>query len=58
MRERPVLESAAKLVGVDGQLQTKVVGADVRKHLYHWVLPEHVPSLQEREREREREFTR
>ena len=49
-RERPVLEGPSKLVGVDGKLETKVVGVfvHVRENLHHWVLPEHIPSLEQK----------
>ena len=48
--ERPVLEGPSKLVGVDGKLETKVVRVviHVRENLHHWVLPEHVPSLEQK----------
>ena len=49
----PVLEGSAELVGIDGQLQTKVVGTRVyvREYFHHRVLTKHVASLRERERE-------
>ena len=45
---RPVLEGPTKLVGVDGKLESKVVGVFVHigENLYHRVLPEHIPSLE------------
>ena len=44
---RPVLEGAAELVGIDCQLETKVVAifTGVREDLDHWVLSEHIPPL-------------
>ena len=46
----PVLEGSAELVGIDGQLQTKVVGSRVyvREYFHHRVLTKHVASLRER----------
>ena len=52
MREyfSPVLEGSAELVGIDGQLETEVVGCarGVRKHLHNRVLAEHITTLERR----------
>ena len=42
----PVLEGAAKLVGIDRKLEAKVVSCSVREDLHHWVLTEHVATLE------------
>ena len=47
---RPVLKGTAKLIGVDGKLETKIVAkiiatARVRENLYHRILTKHIAPL-------------
>ena len=43
---RPVLKGAAKLIGVDGKLETKIVATGrVRENLYHRILTKHIAPL-------------